>query len=511
MEAHLTPRRFLRPDGTYPPLAGADGSTDGPQPRLNLEECNARLEEIRSRIEEMDREADGTTFSAEQEREWHDLLDERKVVTQLRDQLKVRADTVAAVAEEEGRSELTTPNIPRPGAVRGDNIWDLTTVRMSAHNPEAAARELTDRAMRAIEKVDYPHAEAEPAHVREHISRLLSRDNDHGDIARHLLVTGSPLYTRAFSKEMLGRRLTSDEQDALSRALSLTGASGGFAIPFMLDPTIVPTSNGSVNPYRRIARVEQGTTDDWKGVTSAGITAAYGAEVTEASDDAPTLAQPTVSSEKCQAFVPYSIEVGMDWPALAPEMAQLFQDAKDDVEASKFSTGSGTNEPFGVVTGATTLTTSAGSAAFAVADVYALETALGPRFRSRAQFLANRAVYQRVRQFDTSGGASLWMQLERGLNNDVPAGGNTGAQLIGYPANEVSGMSASPVTSGQKTLILGDFRYFLIYERIGMTVEQIPHLMGASGRPTGQRGLYAYWRNGSKVLHANAFRTLIIA
>jgi len=41
-----------------------------------------------------------------------------------------------------------------------------------------------------------------------------------------------------------------------------------------------------------------------------------------------------------------------------------------------------------------------------------------------------------------------------------------------------------------------------------MNVEIVQHLIGANRRPTGQRGFYAYWRNTSKVLVNNAFRTL---
>jgi hypothetical protein len=34
----------------------------------------------------------------------------------------------------------------------------------------------------------------------------------------------------------------------------------------------------------------------------------------------------------------------------------------------------------------------------------------------------------------------------------------------------------------------------------------VPHIFGAANRfPIGQRGLYAYWRNSSKVLSASAF------
>jgi HK97 family phage major capsid protein len=70
-------------------------------------------------------------------------------------------------------------------------------------------------------------------------------------------------------------------------------------------------------------------------------------------------------------------------------------------------------------------------------------------------------------------------------------------------------MTTAVSTTGSLDAILGDFRYFLIADRIGMTIENIPHLFGAANRfPTGQRGLYCYWRNGSKVLDANAFRVL---
>jgi len=55
----------------------------------------------------------------------------------------------------------------------------------------------------------------------------------------------------------------------------------------------------------------------------------------------------------------------------------------------------------------------------------------------------------------------------------------------------------------------GSFRSaFTIADRVGMTVELIPHLFGAAqgNLPTGQRGLYAFWRTGSKVVVPEALR-----
>jgi HK97 family phage major capsid protein len=274
------------------------------------------------------------------------------------------------------------------------------------------------------------------------------------------------------------------------RALSLTGATGGFAVPFELDPTILNTSNGVVNPIRQIANVEQITVDEWRGVSSTGITASYAAEATETTDNSPTLVQ-----------LPFSIEVGQDWSGLQGQMAELLADAKDTLEAAKFVTGTGTNEPFGVLTGTTnTINAAAGADAFTLANLYALVGALPPRYRSRAAFIGDLLILNRIRQFDTVGSsAAIWADT---LQADVPA------RLLGKPAYEASAMP-DDATTGNKFLVFGDFSRYKIVDRVGLTVEVIPHLFGTNQRPTGQRGLYAYWRNGAKVVDGNAFRAIL--
>jgi HK97 family phage major capsid protein len=215
----------------------------------------------------------------------------------------------------------------------------------------------------------------------------------------------------------------------------------------------------------------------------------------------PTLAQPTVSTERAHAFVPFSIEVGMDWSSLQDDMTELFRDAKDVLESSKFVSGSGTNEPFGVLTGATTTVAAAAGLTVTLANLYALKNALPPRYRNsgRAAFLANVSVLDRFRQFDTVGSATaVWQD---GLQAGTPS------SLLGYPVYEASDISGT-ITNAVKMAVFGDFSRYMILDRVGLTVEVLPHLLGANRRPTGERGLYAYWRNGAKVLDANAFRAL---
>ena len=171
----------------------------------------------------------------------------------------------------------------------------------------------------------------------------------------------------------------------------------------------------------------------------------------------------------------------------------LLRDAKDTLEAAKFITGTGTNEPFGVITGATNTVNAAAGQTFTSANLYALAQAPPPRYRSNGTFLADLAILNKIEQFETAAGARLF---------DLNEG-----RLLRRPVYEASEM-ADVTTTGTKFLLFGDFSRYVIIDRVGLSVELIPHLMGTNRRPTGERGLYAYWRNGAKVVDANAFRAL---
>jgi HK97 family phage major capsid protein len=58
-------------------------------------------------------------------------------------------------------------------------------------------------------------------------------------------------------------------------------------------------------------------------------------------------------------------------------------------------------------------------------------------------------------------------------------------------------------------LLYGDFSNFVVSQRIGSSVELIPHLFGSNLRPTGQRGMYAYARYGADSINDSAFRMLV--
>ncbi len=501
--------QYRRPDGTFPPIAGADPTS--------VEDLESRQTEIRTRLQELDTEFVGQALPEEQRSEWNTLNEELEDNDKLIDELRARQDRVRSLSADPAATERgSTFHTPRSGVARGDDIWDLTTIRSSVSNPAEARTELHERARRAIELAVFPDTRIRREDAQHHIERLLERDTQQGELGRLIMATGSPTYRRAFRKYMAGQQLNAEEQRAYAlgeeiRAFSL--GTTGIPIPYTLDPTVLPVSNSVVNPLRAISSVEQIVgANQWRGLTAAAVTASRVAEGTEATDNTPTLAQPTIDTSKAHCFVPFSIESGQDWSGMDAAMARLIADAKDDEEATAFATGNGAPpNPFGVLTGATGTTPAATGLTITAANLYSLEGALAARFRPRAQFVANRAMYNIIRALDTAGGAQLWLRIGDGVpNNPASDGGNgnTGLRLLGYPVNELSTMSAT-VVNATKIMLLGDFSYFKIIDRVGMTVEVVPHLFGATNRyPTGQRGFYAYWRNGSKVIDPVAFRAL---
>lgn len=72
----------------------------------------------------------------------------------------------------------------------------------------------------------------------------------------------------------------------------------------------------------------------------------------------------------------------------------------------------------------------------------------------------------------------------------------------------VGGAINAAATANNYVLLYGDFTNFVIVDRIGTTLELVPHLFGANQRPTGQRGALLWFRTGSDVVVPNAFRLL---
>ncbi len=472
---------------------------------MNIDILRARLDELETDLRTLHTSAGDRALNRAEQSRWDELEAER---AEVRDALREAEATDAKL------SRLAAPRAKWGSLSVGSTTGGAGAVshtptevaRMGDAEARSAARRILDDQRAASRHLDAGQGD----HVDELLRSTDRRNTDGGWIAKAMLLTETPEYRSAFQRVMTDRHpvLTAGEAEALRafqefRAMSIgTDAAGGYGVPVLIDPTIILTGQQSGNPFWNIARVETITTDAWKGVSSAGVTWSWDAEGAEVSDDTPTLAQPTVPVHTARGFVPFSIEVGQDYPNFAAETATLLAEGYSELTAAAFATGTGSGEPLGIVTALDANTnvevvvTTDGT--FSATDVDKVWTALPDRAKANATWLMSTDVESYI---------AGWGDAYGGRTTDLASRLST---LRGRPHVTSDYMPDFTGTTGAANiLVVGDFRRFVIAQRAGMSVELVPHLLGTTnGRPTGQRGWFAWARVGSGTSDDTAFRLL---
>jgi HK97 family phage major capsid protein len=355
------------------------------------------------------------------------------------------------------------------------------------------------------------------AAAADRADKVLREGDPRGQTARYISAVGDPGYASAFAKmlhdpQMGHLKFGPAEVEAVREAnyavqnAAVTTGTTGVPLPLTIDPSIVITGAGALSPLRDLADVRSIGTHDHLGVSSDGVTAAYVQEGTEATDATPVLAGPRISTQQGRAFVQWTIETGQDWDGISNELVQLIADAKNVLDATKFLSGTGTNEPYGVFGGNATysLTTAqriqtVGVAALAAGDSWLLKAGIPARFIADTTFLANPVTWDAIFQLVPAGSTTLAQQF-----GDSDRGGG----WLGRPKAEWSTM-ASGTTTGTKLVVGGNWKTgYRIVDRLGLQAEILPHMLGATRLPLGVRGMYCYWRTGAAVTGQNALRYL---
>lgn len=475
----------------------------------------ARIEEIRTRMDGIT--ADLTALQAVAEptdddhtrtdallSEWDDLEAELRPLAEREERVaRVRAANEAAASRE----TTDAPQVTRSAAPGASTTYTAPTVHSRTRRDPYAdmesvrshilpVREAQNRALDVIEayanRDDHWALDSDGA---EHASRLVTRNGQRfgKSLSEQIIVTSSPEYLAAFEAYL------NDPGGASTRAaLSLTSANGGFLVPFTLDPTIILTNAGSANPYRQVAEIKTTTTNDWNGVTSAGVNAEWTAEGTEAADASPTVGQLKITPQKADAYLFGSFEVLSD-SDFGQQLPGLLADAKDRIEETAFAVGTGTGQPWGVIPRGTSQNRAGTAAAGPAAqDVYALQAALPARWRgprARNAWLANLTTINALRNVPAFTGATTSIVNDAG---PVP-------MLLGKPLLESTSILGT-FTTGNKVLAYADMSQYYIVDRVGMSVVYDPIVLGANRRPTGQGAWYAFWRVGADVSTSTAVR-----
>jgi HK97 family phage major capsid protein len=464
--------------------------------RVRQDAINSDLEALEKKLQEGPPEEETNQISLRSEA----LVQEfDELVTELAPLAKHEQDIArvrAVMAQQRENGEPTDPPVSSSGPdlhvrTKRDPFEDLDSVRTGI----VSAADVRARAVAAIEQYTTRHDHwALDAAGAEQATRLVEKTGvQFGTaVARQMLVTGSPEYLSAFESY-----LTDPGGFSQRAALSLTSANGGYLVPFTLDPTIILTNAGSANPYRQVATVKTTTTNDWNGVTSAGVSAEWTAEGIEAADASPTVGQLKVTPQKADAYLFGSFEVLSD-SDFGQQLPDLLADAKDRIEETAFAVGTGSGQPNGIIPRGTSQNRAGTTAGPAAQDVYALQAALPARWRGpRAKnvWVMNLNTINVLRNVPSFTGSY------NSIVQDTP----DGPIMLGKPIMESTSV-LGVFSTGSKVMAYLDARQFYIVDRIGMSVVYDPIVLGTNRRPTGQGAWYAFWRVGADVSTTTAVR-----
>jgi HK97 family phage major capsid protein len=227
---------------------------------------------------------------------------------------------------------------------------------------------------------------------------------------------------------------------------------------------------------------------------TAGTRLVVTAEEAAYNENEPVFGQVALTIHKFTKMIKVSEEM-LDGDAVGLEayIASVVARASAAAENYYCSIGTGTNEPQGIVTGATAsgITTASATAITAAELIAMMGKVESPYHNSSSGFLMKGAT-----KFYLQGLTGNPFQF---IN--TPAGGD----FMSYPAYIAPDMGG--VATGQKSVVFGDFSMYAFAERQGVTLSRNPYLYQASG----QVGLFVKQRFGGAVLQTLAFKYLLQA
>lgn len=421
------------------------------------------------------------------------------------DDLDARADEIIArckaidadVATKEARvaelAELAVErdNVPKgPTFIRRPDKADVTdAARMDFRTAsDLVARQAEERGI-------------DPTHAR----MLMKRHR--GDLAfvRNVAARATDAYESAFQKVMTGREMFLDAEERAAIAVG-TNTQGGFLVPTHLDPTLILTNAGTSNAIRAISRVVTLTVGDtWNGVTTAGSTFSWDAELAEVSDDSPSFGSASIPVYTGAGFIGASYQAFDDIASLSSDVLTLFADGRDRLEATAHCTGAGSTEPTGIFTALDANTnvelTSTTAATIGVVDLQGMKRAVGARWRRNGRWVMNPVYSDAIKNLGTS--------LSNAYSTDLTQE-NT-PRLLGNPVHETDDAPSTQTTTVRDNeVVFGDFSNYVIVDKPGSTsVQFIPVMTGTTANlPNGSAGWYMRFRSGADSVNDSAFRLL---
>lgn len=279
-----------------------------------------------------------------------------------------------------------------------------------------------------------------------------------------------------------------------------TGSAGGYLVPQgfsgVFEKFLLATS-----PLRQVATIMRTETGNAMPYPTINDTSNLGELMTENSEAVG--ADAAVSQVNFGAFkygsklIPVSFELMNDAEFNVEEMiGSIAGERIGRSQNAAFTTGTGSAQPQGIVSGASAGVTAAGAAAIVLDDLLGLFHSIDPAYRDSPAFgfMCHDNVLKVIRSIKDTTGRPIF--TESYMSGKPPT-------ILGKPVH-INQAMASAVTTGQKTVLAGDFSKFVIRDAGEIRVRRLDERYAEKD----QVGFLAILRSDSRVINSAALKVL---
>jgi len=278
-----------------------------------------------------------------------------------------------------------------------------------------------------------------------------------------------------------------------------TGSSGGYLVPITLSENLEKTLlyYAPVRQVAQVIRTGTGNQYDLPVVTDTSNKGEIISENTQYNPQDVSFSKVSLQSFKYSSkLVLASIELlqdsVIDIPAL---LGDLLGERLGRIQADHFTTGTGTGQPQGMVTGAQAGVTAASATAITVDDLLQTLHSVDRAYRDNASWMMSDQLLLAIRRLkDTLGRPIFAESYIEGEPN----------RILGYPVFINNSMTGT-IASGNKTVVFGQLDKYVVRDALDIQVIRLDERYADYG----QVGFVALQRCDGRVLQPNAIKYLV--
>jgi HK97 family phage major capsid protein len=306
-----------------------------------------------------------------------------------------------------------------------------------------------------------------------------------------------PEYRSAMNR----RRYAGDDVRAYTPQ-TVTTTGGGYLVPEGFSNELEKSLKafGGVRQVARNLTTPDGRTIPWPTVDDTGNVGELVAinTASDANGQAVVYGSVSLAAYKFSSkavLVPIELLQDSFFP-IGPHLNELLTERIGRITNTYFTTGTGSNQPHGVVAASTLGYTGATgtNASVTYNGLTEIEHSVDPAYRPMCKWMFNDATLKIVKQLVDEQGRPLWLPQTSGVSGSFPA------TLLGYPY--VINQDMASMSAAAKSILFGDFSKFIVRDVMPPTLFRLDEKYIESG----QVAFLAWSRHDSRCINTAAIK-----